>query len=147
MADLCARAEHCTSEIRDKLRKLGISSADSEAIITYLQDNRYIDDNRFAAAFTRDKIRFSGWGKLKVRAALAMKRIDSSIIREAADEIDEEVYQEAAMKAAETKSRGLDLSSYDDRTRLFRHLASRGFEPSLISKTIRLLISRMNSEL
>lgn len=139
MADLCARGEHCSFEIKEKLRKMQISTSIAEEITDYLIENRYIDNLRFATAFARDKVRLSGWGRNKIRMALAMKRIDSSDIREALDEIDEEDYDAALNKAAAAKAKSLDLSDYNDRARLFRHLAARGFEASLISRTIKSL--------
>ena len=137
MADLCARGEHCSSEIREKLRKLMISASDANGIIDYLEENRYIDNLRFAKSFARDKVRFSGWGRNKIRMALAVKRISSSDIREALEEINEEDYEEAVSRAARAKARNLDLSDYEDRAKLYRHLASRGFESAVISNAIR----------
>ncbi|MDE6410259.1 MAG: RecX family transcriptional regulator [Muribaculaceae bacterium] len=137
MADLCARGERCASEIREKLRKLMVPSSTANEIIEYLEENRYIDDLRFAKAYARDKVRFSGWGRNKIRMALAVKRISSSEIREALDELDEEEYLLSLTKAAEAKARTLDLTDYADRAKLYRHLASRGFESGLISKAIR----------
>ena len=139
MADLCARGEHCSHEIAEKLRKMQISHSVAEEIIDYLIENRYIDNLRFACAFARDKVKFSGWGKNKIRMALAAKRIDSSDIREALDEIDEDDYLNAVRKVAGAKARSLDLDDYDERSKLFRHLASRGFEAGIISATIRFL--------
>ena len=141
MADLCARAEHSSHEIREKLRRLGLSTPDIDSIIEYLEQNRYIDNSRFAIAFARDKVRFSGWGKNKIRAALAMKRISSSEIREAIEAIEEEDYNNAINRAATAKAKGLDLNDYNQKAKLFRHLASRGFESSAISKAISRLIS------
>lgn len=136
MADLCARAEHSSFEIREKLRKLMIPASDANEIICYLEENRYIDNLRYAKAFARDKVRFSSWGRNKIRMGLAVKRISASDIREALEEIDEEEYMDAITKAAQAKALNLDLSDYTDMTKLYRHLASRGFESSLISKTI-----------
>ncbi|MDE7412782.1 MAG: RecX family transcriptional regulator [Muribaculaceae bacterium] len=143
MADLCARAEHSSHEIREKLRRLGLFTHDIDSIIEYLEQNRYIDNSRFAKAFARDKVRFSGWGKNKIRAALAMKRISSSEIREAIEAIEEEDYNNAINRAAAAKAQGLDLNDYAQKAKLFRHLASRGFESSVISKAINRLISNL----
>lgn len=137
MADLCARAEHSSYEIREKLRRAAISSADMEYIIDYLEQNRYIDDSRYARAFARDKVRFAGWGRNKIRAALTLRRVPALEIREALDQIDPDDYFAAALRAAQAKSRSLDLSDYNDRMKLFRHLASRGFESGIISQAIR----------
>lgn len=136
MADLCARGEHCEYEIAEKLRKLGQSSSDIKAILEFLEEGRFIDNARFASAFARDKVRFSGWGRRKIRMALAMKRISSADISEALESIDPRDYSEALSRAALSKSRSLDLEDYDDRNRLFAALARRGFEPDMISARI-----------
>ena len=136
MADLCARAEHCSHEIAEKLRKMHIEPSDAREIIEYLEENQYIDNRRFANAFVRDKVRFSGWGVNKIRGALIMKRIDSATIHESICNIDEEEYSEACKKAALSKARTLDLRDYNDRNKLYRYLLSRGFETSVISKII-----------
>ncbi len=136
MADLCARAEHCEHEIREKLFKQGLSSSDIDRLIDFLIENRFIDNSRYAAGFARDKVRFSRWGRNKVRQALALKRIPSATIREALEEIGEDDYLEALHRAAIAKARGLSLDDYDDRAKLYRHLLSRGFESALISSEI-----------
>ncbi len=143
MADLCARSEHCSSEIREKLRKLMLPASVADEIIDYLEENRYIDNLRFAKAFARDKVRFSGWGRNKIRMALAVKRISSSEVSEALDELDEDEYLLALAKAAEAKARNLDLADYEERAKLYRHLVARGFESNLISKAIRKIQDEM----
>lgn len=140
MADLCARGEHCAFEIREKLRKMQLATSDANEIVEYLEENRYIDDSRFARAFARDKVKFSGWGKNKIRMALAMKRIPSAEISSALEEIDPEEYMAVAVNAAKSKARNLDLSDYNDKGKLYRHLASRGFEGSVISKAIQSIV-------
>ena len=140
MADLCARGEHCAFEIREKLRKMQLAASDANEIVEYLEENRYIDDSRFARAFARDKVKFSGWGKNKIRMALAMKRIPSAEISSALEEIDPEEYMAVAVNAAKSKARNLDLSDYNDKGKLYRHLASRGFEGSVISKAIQSIV-------
>lgn len=139
MADLCARGEHCESEIAGKLRKMGISSDDGRKIIDFLIEGRFIDNARFAAAFARDKVRFAGWGRRKISLALAQKRINSRLIAEALDEIDPADYADAVAHVAASKARGLDLEDFDDRRRLFLAMARRGFEPDIISAEIQKL--------
>lgn len=136
MAGLCARSEQCTFDIAQKLYKAGLPSEKREEIISYLTANRYLDDARFARSFASFKVRFSGWGKQKIRMALASKRINSGIISEALDYIDENDYLDALKRAIESKKRGLDLTRREDKAKLYRHLISRGFESSLILKMI-----------
>ncbi len=145
MADLCARSEQCEYEIREKLRKQMLPSSEIEKILSFLIKERFIDNSRYAHSFTNDKVRFSGWGRNKIRQALALRRIPSQMISEALSEIDQEEYNSALFKAANAKAKNLDLEEYDDRARLYRHLLSRGYESSLISDAIR-CIRRSRSE-
>lgn len=50
--------------------------------------DRFIDDNRYAEAFVRDKIRLSGWGARKIRTSLRLKGIAAAIIDEALARLD-----------------------------------------------------------
>lgn len=136
MADLCARSEQCEHEIREKLRKKMLPTAEIDKIIYFLINGKFIDNSRYARSFTNDKVRFSGWGRNKIRMALAYKRIPSSLIAEALEEIDENEYRTSLMKVATTKAKNLDLNEYDDRAKLYRHLISRGYESSLVTKII-----------
>lgn len=127
MASLCARAEMCAHEIRVKLLRAGISSADAEEIIGWLRDNRFIDEERFAGAFARDKTAFAAWGPRKIRLALMQKRIPEQTVERALESVGAEARADACYRAAAQKARSLDLSDRDDRTRFVRHLLSRGF--------------------
>ena len=134
MAGLCARSEQCTFDINTKIFKAGLPKEKREEIIEYLTANRYLDDARFARSFASYKVRFSGWGKRKIRMALVAKRISSQLISDAIDNIEESDYLDALKRAMESKKKELDLSQRDDRQKLFRSLMARGFESDLIQK-------------
>lgn len=141
MADLCARSEQCEYDLRIKLARTRITASECNAIIAFLREGKFIDEQRFAMAFTNDKVRFSAWGRLKIRMALKAKRISDSAIAEAAEAIDADDYTDALMRTARAKASSLDLDDFNDRRRLMRHILSRGFEPSLASKAIKSLNS------
>ena len=137
MADLCARSEQCAFDITKKLSARGLPPGDVRSVISELEERGFIDAGRYARAFSRDKVRFSAWGRLKIRAALLAKRIPEAVVREAFEDVDPDDYADALTRAARAKSAGLDLSSYDDRLKLYRHLLSRGFESSLASAEVK----------
>lgn len=136
MADLCARSEQCAFEIMRKLRLKGLSSHDAGFVVDELIERRFIDECRYARSFSRDKVRFSAWGRLKIRAALLARRIPDSVISEAFGEVDPEDYADAATRAARAKAASLDLSLPQERLKLYRHLMSRGFESDVARVTI-----------
>ena len=137
MAGLCANAEQCAADIRQKILKRGFSPEEAEKMISYLRANKYIDDARYARAYAIDKVRFSGWGNMKVRMGLRGKGMSDSIISQALAYIPEKEYGEALDKVLSAKARALDLNDVKDRQKLYRHLASRGFESQLIITAIR----------
>ena len=140
MADLCARTEQCEYDIRMKLRRAAIAASDADDIIAFLRRERFVDDDRYACAFARDKVRFSAWGPYKVRLALAAKRIPAAVIAKALQSVDQKDYAEALRKTATAKSRSLDLTDRDDRLKLYRHILSRGFESDKAKEAIRALL-------
>lgn len=144
MAGLCANAEQCSADIRQKILKKGFSTEEAEKMIAYLRANKYIDDSRYARAYAIDKVRFSGWGRTKIRIGLWSKGMPDAIITQSLDNIPEKDYAEALEKAMLAKVRSLDLKDVKDRQKLYRHLASRGFESQLIIAAIRNLLKTLN---
>ena len=146
MAGLCAGAEQCAADIRQKILKQGFSSEDAGKMLEYLISNKYIDDARYARAYAVDKVRFSGWGRMKVRIGLRAKGMSDSVIAQALNYIPDADYHGALQKVLVAKSRNLDLSDIKDRQKLYRHLASRGFESQLIISAMRNLVNVQRDE-
>lgn len=140
-AALCSSAEHCTADIREKLARWGVTEADSRTIIDRLVQERFIDEQRYAVAFVKDKFRFSGWGRIKMRYALQQKRIDGSDIDHALATLDEEQYNDRLLELLQAKSRSIrDDDPKARRAKLFRFATSRGFESALIFNALKQVV-------
>ncbi len=136
--ELCARAEHSSGEILDKLMRWGIAPSEARRIVDAMISTRFIDDARFARAFVNDKILFARWGKRKIALALYQKRVPRDIIDEALQEVDPDQYLAALQAVLAAKRRTIaDPDTYEGRTKLFRHALSRGFESDLTARTIK----------
>ena len=142
MAGLCAGAEQCAADIRAKILKQGFTPEEADAMISYLQRNKYLDDSRYARAYAVDKVRFSGWGRMKVRMGLRAKGMGDSIIAQALEYIPEADYKEALGKVMAAKAKSLDLTDVKERQKLYRHMAGRGFESQLIISAMRSMIRK-----
>lgn len=136
LAGLCARSEQCEHDIRTKLDKTTLTSSQKEEIIMFLKENKFIDDSRFAGSFVRDKLKFSKWGKRKIRFYLFQKHISASVINMAIDEIDESEYFKVAFDLIKSKCLHLDIQSRDDIAKLYRSMMTRGFSGDTIKKAI-----------
>ncbi len=136
-ATYASRCEHCESEVREKLVTWGGTNEETDEIIAYLIEERYVDNQRYANSYTRDKFRFNHWGKYKIGMMLKSKDIESEFIEEALGQIDEEEYLEKLQQILQDKLRSLKYSSeYEKKGKLFKFAQSRGFESGAISKVI-----------
>ena len=136
---LCNRAEHCSYEIAEKLRRKGYPQSQIDGMLERLIASRLIDDRRFAAAYVHSKFAYSSWGRIKIRNGLYAKRISAEIIDEVMEqEIDGRQYTLTAFKAVRAKLRSLppDTDSLQARQKLMRFAASRGYETSLIFRIL-----------
>jgi regulatory protein len=132
-AVLCSRSEKCTSEIQEKLRLFGLSAEESEPVIKKLVDEKYIDDERFARAFVKDKFRFNHWGKQKIEYMLRAKKINQEILVIAFEEIEDEGYADELLKLLTDKAKTVKgKDQYDKRNKLMRFAMGRGFESGKI---------------
>ena len=83
----CARAEYCSLDVRRKaLRALEGDAAAADRVVESLLKDRFVDDARYAGAFTREKSSLSGWGARKIAYALRSKGVSAEIISEAISE-------------------------------------------------------------
>lgn len=128
-ASYCSMAEHCISEVVEKLKRFELTSEDYSKLIKRLQDEGYLNETRYVRAFVKDKFRFSKWGRIKIRYALRQKGILASLAEEGLSEIDEEEYRELLTDLLRQKKRTIRANSpYELRGKLLRFAAGRGFE-------------------
>ena len=136
-AGLCCQSEHCVADIIEKLLRWGVSREDSDRIIDRLIDEKYIDESRYALAYVRDKVRFSHWGRVKIKSMLRMLRISEQDISNAFDSFDEDEYLGVLEGVIESKRKTLpEAESYASRVKLIRFALQRGFEMHEIAKFI-----------
>ena len=137
LAALCAQAEHCQQEMRDKMRRWGLDETVQNRISDRLIKERYIDDERYARAFVKDKIRYNKWGRRKVQQALWMKRIDADIQQRVLDEIDEKEYLDVLRPLLKQKRKSIKAESdYELNQKLLRFALSRGFGFDIIRQCL-----------
>ena len=137
LAALCAQAEHCQQEMRDKMRRWELDETVQNRIIARLVKERYIDDERYTRAFVKDKIRYNKWGRRKVQQALWMKHIDTDIQQRVLDEIDEKEYLDVLRPLLKQKRKSIKAANdYELNQKLVRFALSRGFTFDIIRQCI-----------
>ena len=147
LAQLCARSEHCQHEMLEKMRKWGMADEAQARVMQRLVSERYIDDERYARAFVRDKIRYNKWGRRKVEQALWMKRIDDDIRERVLGEIDDDEYISVLRPLLKQKRRSTKAQSdYELNQKLVRFALSRGFTFDIIRQCMDGDIDDMDDE-
>lgn len=136
-AALCSKQEQCSHHIREKLKTWNVSDDDAEKIIELLKKEKFLDDQRYAIFYVRDKFRFNGWGKIKMAVMLRQKGIPEVTINEALDQIDQEQYFQLCQRLISEKSATLrETNLFKRKGKLYRFAAQRGFESDLIHRIL-----------
>ena len=137
LAALCAQAEHCQQEMRDKMKRWDIDAAVQDRIITRLVKERYVDDERYARAFVKDKIRYNKWGRRKVQQGLWLKHIDADIQERVLSEVDDSEYLSVLRPLLKQKAKGIRAENdYERNQKLVRFALGRGFTFDIIRQCL-----------
>jgi regulatory protein len=137
LAALCAQAEHCQWEMLEKMRRWEVPEEAQARVMQRLVKERYVDDERYAQAFVKDKIRYNKWGRRKVDQALWQKHIDEDIRKRVLDEVDDDEYLKVLRPLLKQKRKSTKANSdYELNQKLMRFALGRGFTFDIIRQCI-----------
>ena len=137
LAALCAQGEHCQWELTEKMRRWEIDEAAQARVMQRLVAERYVDDERFARAFVKDKVRYNKWGRRRVEQALWQKHIDADTQQRVLSEIGDEDYLDVLRPLLQHKRRTTKAASdYELSQKLIRFALSRGFTFDIIRQCL-----------
>jgi regulatory protein len=130
---MCSRREFSITDIRTKLESWGIGKNHNEKIISLLIKEKFINEERFAFAFVKDKFYYNKWGKVKIAVHLRLKRIPAETIRIALDSVDNDTYIKALKELIISHKKSVKAKNpYDLKAKLLRYGLSKGFESQLL---------------
>lgn len=124
-------SQKSTYEIRQKLKDQKFSADVIEKIISYLDSYGFLDDEAYVKAYIRDKDEISSWSRGKIKYMLRQKHIDENLIEDNLCLISNEREAEKAGFFADKKIK--NDYSYENRAKVFRHLAGKGFDIDIIN--------------
>jgi regulatory protein len=137
LAALCAQGEHCQWEMLEKMRRWEMDEAAQASVMERLVKERYVDDERYARAFVKDKVRYNKWGRRKVEQALWQKHISEDIRQRVLNELDDEEYLAVLRPLLKQKRRSIKAQSdYEMNQKLMRFALGRGFTFDLIRQCV-----------
>lgn len=124
-------SQKSTYEIRQKLKEKKFSEDSIDKVIEFLDSYGFLDDKSYVRSFVSDKDQLSMWSKKKIAFMLKRKHIDENLIEDFISQIDQDREIEKASFFADKKIR--DDYSFENRQKVFRHLAGKGFEIDVIN--------------
>ena len=137
LAALCAQAEHCQWEMTEKMRRWELDDEAQARVMERLVKERYVDDERYARAFVKDKVCYNKWGRRKVEQALWQKHIAEDIRQRALDEVEDEEYLSVLKPLLKQKRRTVKAQNdYELNQKLMRFALGRGFTFDIIRQCI-----------
>jgi regulatory protein len=123
--------------MHDKMKRWGIDAATQDRIVARLIKERYVDDERYARAFVKDKIRYNKWGRRKVQQGLWLKHIDDDIQERVLGEVDDSEYLAVLRPLLKQKVRSIRAENDYERTqKLVRFALGRGFTFDIIRQCL-----------
>ena len=125
----CARAERCSGDALRLMHRWGVADEDAQKVLSRLVAERFIDDQRYADAYVREKSRFAGWGANKIRLSLRAKRLPAPVVEKALGQIDRASSGESLLRIIGRKAeRTPHKDVWDLKSKLLRFGLSRGFD-------------------
>ncbi|MCD8071947.1 MAG: RecX family transcriptional regulator [Alistipes sp.] len=143
---LCSRAEKSSGDAMRLMAGWGVPPQERAAVLEKLTGGRFIDDRRFAEAYVRDKLEFSGWGPYKIDRGLAAKGIPREIISEVTLRLGVRGEGRCGRLAAfiEKKARRTKYKDiYDLKGKLLRFTAGQGYPYDEAAEAIELIIRKI----
>ena len=133
IAKYCAYQERAHAEVEHKLYSFGLFSDQVQELVAWLITENYLNEERFAIAFSGGKFRIKKWGRVKIKQQLKLKRVSDYSINKAISGIDEKDYQETMEGLIRKKWKVVSANNiYELRNKVARYVINKGYESELV---------------
>lgn len=134
----CAYQERSQQETRDRLYEWGLYPDAIERVISELIQSNFLNEDRFAKAYTKGKFAQKAWGRIKIKQGLKFKRVPDVLIKKALQTIDLDDYHTALTRIIEKKAATLtEKNELKRRYKLQQYAMGRGYEADLIAEILK----------
>lgn len=135
---LCSRSEKSTGDALRLMRTWGVPEAEQRGVLDKLIVDRYIDNRRYAEAYTREKSQLAGWGERKIAMQLRLKGVEretiSAVLAElmADDSMAERLHEKLSKKLRTIKA----ANDYELRGKLLRYALGLGYDYDMAAEAV-----------
>lgn len=135
MLHYCDYQDRCKKEIFTKLNTFELTDDDKGFIIEFLQDEGFINDERYCRSFVKGKLNLKKWGVNKIKLSLIAKGVDREIIDEVLSEIDQDSYKEELVSLLKNKKIS-ESDPYKRKAKLIRYAVGKGYSLSMVMEVL-----------
>ena len=133
----CIYQERCHHEVWEKLYSLGLSKSTSEAVVSYLIEQDFLNETRFACSFASGKFNQKKWGKNRILLELKKRNISDYNCNKALLEINEADYEKTFSSLFEKRKEMVKhYSVLVQKRKIMDYLLYRGWEKDRIYKAL-----------
>jgi len=137
----CGYQERSRKQVVQKMKLLGLSEDWFEKLILNLEEDGYLDENRFKALYVRSKCNVKGWGPIKIEQHLRFELGHEANVSELLKEEDAIKAKKKLARDLEKKYNQLSQKKDSDiQGKLIRFCLSRGFSFDLAKELVNLLV-------
>ncbi|MBW3544676.1 MAG: recombination regulator RecX [Bacteroidetes bacterium] len=139
----CAYQERSRQQLRDKLAEWGQEPEAIERMLSELEEENFLNEERFARSYAGGKFRVKRWGRYKILQGLKQHRVPEPLQQKALTEIDGDAYWDTLVYLLEKKNNvTTDKDPYARKNKLARFAISKGYEQDLVWDAIKALVDR-----
>lgn len=145
---LCAYQERCSFELEQKMIQWGVDREDRDRLLAFLIEHNYLNEERFAEAYTSGKVNIKRWGKIKIKTELKRRKISDYSINRALNSVDPDDYVSNLRKLAtqKIKAGSKEKNAFALKAKVYRFLASKGYEQDLIREEVEDILSEFSED-
>jgi regulatory protein len=137
----CAYQERSHQEVRNKLYEFKLDTNQVDLLIVDLITEGFLNEERYAKAFTGGKFRMKKWGKIKITNALEGKGVSPNCIKAGLKEIPDEDYQSTILDFLHRKIQEVGGENiYTKRDKISKAAILKGYESDLVWNFLKTLL-------
>lgn len=140
---LCSKAEKSSGDALRLMYTWGVPMAERQGVLQKLIELRFIDDARYAEAYTREKSAIAGWGARKIAQHLYQKGVAKEIVERTLATLQGDDQRAMLEKRLQRKLPSVKATNdYELRGKLLSYALGLGYDYDIVTSVIDDVVSR-----
>ena len=140
---LCSKAEKSSGDALRLMYTWGVPMAERQGVLQKLIELQFIDDARYAEAYTREKSAIAGWGARKIAQHLYQKGVAKEIVERTLATLQGDDQRAMLEKRLQRKLPSVKATNdYELRGKLLRYALGLGYDYDMVTSVIDNVVSR-----